>query len=51
MTQKGILPPSFILFLGSGGPLAPAYEKFFLEALRREFGFVGTPLRLIVRTR
>jgi len=50
MTQKGILPPTFILFLGSRGPLAPAYEKYFLEALRHEFGFAGTPLRLIVRT-
>lgn len=50
ITQKGILPPTFILFLGSRGPLAPAYEKYFLDALRREFGFAGTPLRLIVRT-
>jgi GTPase len=50
MTQKGISPPTFILFLGSRGPLAPAYEKYFLESLRQEFGFFGTPLRLIVRT-
>lgn len=50
MTQKGVLPPTFILFLGAKGPLAPAYEKFFLDALREAFGFTGTPLRLIVRT-
>jgi GTP-binding protein len=50
ITQKGVLPPTFILFLGARGPLAPTYEKHFLEALRREFGFDGTPLRLIVRT-
>ncbi|HDT13450.1 MAG TPA: ribosome biogenesis GTPase Der [Candidatus Aminicenantes bacterium] len=50
ITQKGILPPTFVLFLGSRGPLAPAYEKFLLEALRREFGFIGTPLKLVVRT-
>jgi GTP-binding protein len=50
MTQKAVLPPAFILFLGSRGPLAPAYEKYFLEALRREYGLVGTPIRLIVRT-
>jgi GTPase len=50
MTQKGVSPPTFILFLGSRGPLAPAYEKYFLESLRQEFGFFGTPLRLIVRT-
>jgi GTP-binding protein len=50
ITQKGVLPPTFILFLGSRGPLAPAYEKYFLESLREEFGFTGTPLKLIVRT-
>jgi GTPase len=50
MTQKGVSPPTFILFLGARGPLSPSYEKYFLESLRREFGFDGTPLRLIVRT-
>lgn len=50
MTQKGVSPPTFILFLGARGPLSPTYEKYFLESLRREFGFTGTPLRLIVRT-
>ncbi len=50
ITQKGISPPTFILFLGARGPLSPTYEKHFLESLRQEFGFYGTPLRLIVRT-
>jgi GTP-binding protein len=50
ITQKGVLPPTFILFLGARGPLSPAYEKYFLESLRQEFGFAGTPLKLIVRT-
>lgn len=50
MTQKGILPPTFVLFLGSRGPLSPAYEKYFVEALRRDFGLAGTPIRLVVRT-
>jgi GTP-binding protein len=49
MTQKGVLPPAFILFIGSRGSLAPAYEKHFLEMLREAFGFEGTPLRLFVR--
>ena len=50
MTQKGVCPPTFILFLGARGPLAPTYEKYFLDSLREAFGFAGTPLRLIVRT-
>jgi len=50
ITQKSVSPPTFILFLGARGPLSPTYEKHFLESLRREFGFFGTPLKLIVRT-
>lgn len=50
MTQKGVLPPTFILFIGGRGFLAPAYEKHFLDELREAFGFEGTPLRLFVRT-
>ena len=50
MTQKGVSPPTFILFLGSRGPLSPTYEKHFIESLRQEFGFDGSPIRLIVRT-
>jgi GTP-binding protein len=50
MTQKGVCPPTFILFLGSRGPISPTYEKYFLDSLRETFGFVGTPVRLIVRT-
>ena len=50
MTQKGVCPPTFILFLGARGPLSPTYEKYFLDSLRETFRFAGTPLRLIVRT-
>jgi GTP-binding protein len=50
MTQKGILPPTFILFIGGRGPLSPAYEKHLLEELRREFGLAGTPIRLFTRS-
>ena len=49
MTQKGVRPPTFILFLGARGPLAPTYERFFVEALRERFGLDGTPIRLVVR--
>ena len=50
MTQKGVCPPTFILFIGGRGPLSPTYEKHLLEELRREFGLAGTPLRLFVRS-
>jgi GTP-binding protein len=49
MTQKGVLPPSFILFTNTGAPLAATYEKFFIGRLRATYDFQGTPVRLIVR--
>jgi GTP-binding protein len=49
MVQKGILPPAFILFTHSHASLDSSYEKFFVRLLREEFGFQGTPLRLMLR--
>ncbi len=49
MVQKGILPPSFILFTHSQASLDLAYEKFFLKKFYEEFDFSGTPLRLILK--
>jgi GTP-binding protein len=49
MVQKGILPPSFILFTHSQASLDSAYEKFFLKKLYEEFNFLGTPLRLTLK--
>ena len=49
MTQKGVLPPTFILFIGGRGALSPSYEKHLVELLRKAFGFEGTPIRLFVR--
>jgi GTP-binding protein len=49
MTQKGVRPPTFILFAHNPAALLPAYEKYFLQALRERFGLWGTPLRLVMR--
>lgn len=49
MVQKGILPPSFILFSPSQASLNPSYEKFFLKRLNEEFDFSGTPLSLTLK--
>jgi GTP-binding protein len=49
MTQQGIRPPTFLLFVHRPAALLPAYEKFFLQLLRERFGFRGTPLRLRMR--
>jgi GTPase len=49
MIQKGIRPPTFILFTHTPAALLPAYEKYFIQALRERFGLWGTPLRLTLR--
>ncbi len=49
MTQKGVLPPSFLLFTNTGAALAATYEKYLQGLLRERFGFLGTPIRLIVK--
>lgn len=49
ITQTGVLPPAFAVFTHSRASLAPSYEKFFIQQLRREFGFRGTPIRLLLR--
>lgn len=49
MIQKGIRPPTFILFTHTPVALLPAYEKFFLQALRERFDLWGTPVRLVLR--
>lgn len=49
MTQKRILPPTFILFTHSQASFASAYEKFFIHQLRDRLDLMGTPIRLILR--
>jgi len=50
MTQKGILPPTFVLFTNAKASWAPAYEKFFKQRMREAFDLHGTPIRLILRS-
>lgn len=49
MTQKAVLPPTFIMFTHSRVFLAPAYEKHFARLLREEFKLKGNPVRLFLR--
>lgn len=49
MVQKGVKPPTFLLFTRGGGSFFPSYERFFLQLLRERFGFWGTPLRIRLR--
>jgi GTP-binding protein len=49
--QTGVAPPSFVLFTNVATKLHFSYERFLENQLRDQYGFVGTPLRIVVRKR
>jgi GTP-binding protein len=50
-TQKGVAPPTFVLFTNVATEFHFSYERFLVNRLRESFGLVGTPIRLQVRRR
>ncbi len=48
--QAGTEPPTVVLFV-RGGELGPDYLRFLEGRLRGEYEFLGSPIRLIARTR
>jgi GTPase len=48
--QAGVAPPTFVLFVTGGEP-DERYLRYLERRLREEFGFVGTPVRLVTRRR
>jgi len=51
MTQTGICPPKFILFVNDANLMHFSYLRFIENRLRESYGFEGTPLRFVVRNR
>jgi GTP-binding protein len=49
--QIGIAPPSFVFFTNVATTFHFSYQRFLINKLREEFGFVGTPIRIQVRRR
>ena len=49
--QTGVAPPTFVLFTNVATRLHFSYERFIVNRLREAFGFLGTPIRLVVRRR
>jgi hypothetical protein len=45
------MPPSFVLFTNVATTFHFSYERFLINKLREQFGFVGTPIRIQVRRR
>jgi GTPase len=49
--QIGAAPPSFVFFTNVATTFHFSYERFLLNRIREEFGFVGSPIRIQVRRR
>jgi GTPase len=49
--QTGVAPPSFLFFTNVATTFHFSYERFLINKLRAEFGFVGSPIRIQVRRR
>jgi GTP-binding protein len=49
--QVGVAPPSFVCFTNVATTFHFSYERFLVNRLREEFGFIGTPIRIRVRRR
>ena len=49
MTQVGIKPPTFVIFVNDRELLHFSYRRYIENQLREAFGFVGTPIHFVVR--
>ena len=51
ITQVGIKTPAFAVFVNSKKLFHFSYQRYIINKLRQEFGFKGTPIRLLIRER
>ena len=50
-TQASVAPPTFVLFVNDKDLFHFSYKRFIENQIRENFGFEGTPIRLIIRER
>ena len=49
MTQATTKPPTFVVFVNDKQLFHFSYERYLVNQLRKEFGLIGTPIRMMVR--
>lgn len=49
MTQVGIKPPSFVVFVNDAELMHYSYLRYLQNTLRSNFGFEGTPIRFTIK--
>ena len=50
-TQVAVAPPTFVIFVNDPELIHFSYRRFLENRIRDEYGFLGTPIRLIFRAR
>jgi GTP-binding protein len=48
-TQTGVRPPTFVVFTNDVKAVDHAYRRYLVNQLRREYGFAGTPIRIVTK--
>jgi len=51
MTQTGTFPPTFVCFCNDAKIFHYSYLRYLENKLREAYGFIGTPVRMLVRQR
>ena len=51
MTQTSVKPPTFVIFVNRSELFHFSYQRYIENRLREAFGFIGTPIRFIIRER
>ncbi len=49
VTQASVCPPTFVLKVNDTALMHFSYKRYLENAIRKSFGFSGTPIRLLVR--
>ncbi|HWJ03243.1 MAG TPA: ribosome biogenesis GTPase Der [Verrucomicrobiae bacterium] len=50
-TQVGVKPPTFVFFVNDTELMHFSYSRYLENQLRKNFGFEGSPIRMVIRQR
>jgi GTP-binding protein len=50
-TQVAVAPPTFVIFVNDPELIHFSYRRYLENRIRDEYGFLGTPIKLIFRQR
>ncbi len=51
MTQVSTKPPTFAIFANSKKLFHFSYQRYIVNMLRKEYGFIGSPIKILIRER